>query len=395
MKIRRISVDEQLTRSATLQAYGFQSSPANDSTMDRLRESQRYYKDNVTFVVEDNGVTLAEASAIPMQQNIRNSVYPMAGVAGVATQPFARRRGHVKALLIELLGQMRETGHVLSALYPFRPSFYQRFGYVGVPKTRTVRFSPVDLASLLRAELVGDISWERAGNGYDAYRHFTQRLLIQRHGFALLPDYRSVQLRDAEDRWLVTARLGDEVVGAVTYRITHHGGDLVTDDLLITSPLSRTLLLKFFACHVDQVARVVTTVAPNEIPELWATDLSAVTETKISFPTSPAPMARVLSLDALTGMPTGPGRVEIEIVDDPFIAGRYVLDGMAGILDVSHGQVPAPTAKLTSAGLSGLVYGVLGPEDVVVRELGDIPRDAADQLRSLFPEIIPHFFASF
>lgn len=308
MNIRRMSPDERLTTSVTLEAYGFQPSPASSSEIEKLRKTQKYYKDNVTLVVEDGGVALAEASAIPMQQNVRSSVYPMAGVAGVVTQPLARRCGHVRTLLIELLGQMREAGHVLSALYPFRPSFYQRFGYVGMPKVRTVTFAPADLASLLHTELSGDITWERAGSGYDIYRHFTRRLLVQRHGFALLPDYRSIQLRDDDERWLVTARVNREVVGAVTYRIIHHGGDLVADNLLITSSLSRALLLQFFARHVDQVARVVATVAPDEFPELWATDLSATTEARISFPVSPAPMARVLSLDALTGMSTGPGR---------------------------------------------------------------------------------------
>lgn len=395
MEIRRMSPDERPTRSLALQAYGFQPSPPDDSAIERLRQTQKYYEDNITLVVEDSGVALAEASAISMRQNVRNSVYPMAGVAGVATQPLARRRGHARALIIELLGQLRETGHVLSALYPFRPSFYQRFGYVGVPKARTVTFSPAAIADLLRTELTGDITWERIGSGYDTYRNFTQRLLVQRHGFALLPDYRSVQLRDADERWLVTARLDREVIGAVTYRITHHAGDLVADDLLTTSSLSRMLLLQFFARHVDQVARVTAKVAADEMPELWATDLPAITEARISFPESPAPMARVLSLDALTGMRTGPALVAVEIVDDPFIAGRYVLDGMAGVLDVSRSQVSVPTATLTSAGLSGLVYGVLDPEDVVVRGFGDVPRDAADQLSSMFPRLIPYFFASF
>lgn len=395
MDIRRMSPDERLTTSVALEAYGFQPSPAHSSDIEKLRKTQRYYQDNITLVVEDSGVALAEASAIPMRQNVRNSVYPMAGVAGVVTQPLSRRSGHVRALLIELLGQMREAGHVLSALYPFRPSFYQRFGYVGMPKARTVTFSPADLADLLRTELTGDITWERVGSGYDAYRQFTQRLLVQRHGFALLPDYRSIQLRDADERWLVTARVNREVIGAVTYRIIHHGGDLVADDLLITSSQSRALLLQFFARHVDQVARVVATVAPDEIPELWATDLPATTEARISFPEYPAPMARVLSLDALTGMPTGPGRVAVEIVADPFIAGHYVLDSMAGVLDVRRGQISVPTATLTSAGLAGLVYGVLGPEDVVVRGLGDVPHDAAGQLSSMFSRLIPYFFASF
>ena len=256
-------------------------------------------------------------------------------------------------------------------------------------------FSPADLAGFLRTEPAGDITWERIGSGYDMYRDFTQQLLVQRHGFALLPDYRSVQLRDADERWLVTARFGRKIIGAVTYRITHQAGDLIADHLLITSSLSRGLLLQFFARHVDQVVRVTAKVAADEMPELWATDLPSCTEAKISFPESPAPMARILSLDALTGMRTGPGLVAVEIVDDPFIAGRYVLDGMAGILEVNRSQVSAPTATLTPAGLSGLIYGVLTPDDVVVRRFGDVPRDAADQLSSMFPRLIPYFFASF
>ena len=64
----------------------------------------------------------------------------------VAAQPLARRHGHVRALLMELLVRMRDTGCALSALYPVRPSFYERFGYVGLPKARTVTFSPADLA---------------------------------------------------------------------------------------------------------------------------------------------------------------------------------------------------------------------------------------------------------
>jgi len=68
----------------------------------------------------------------------------------VAAQPLARRHGHVRALLRELLGRMRDTGCALSALYPFRPSFCERFGYVGLPRARTVTFSSADLAGLMQ-----------------------------------------------------------------------------------------------------------------------------------------------------------------------------------------------------------------------------------------------------
>ena len=55
---------------------------------------------------------------------------------------------------------MRDTGCVLSALYPFRPSFYERFGYVGLPRARTVTFSPADSAGLMRKELPGEVDGE-------------------------------------------------------------------------------------------------------------------------------------------------------------------------------------------------------------------------------------------
>jgi GNAT superfamily N-acetyltransferase len=399
MKIRRLGDDERPTISMPLQEYGFQPSPAGGSDLARLCDAQQYYKGNITLIVEDHGTALAEVSAIPMRQNVRGLVYAMAGVAEVVTQPIARRRGYARTLLIELLGEMRETGHVVSVLYPFRPSFYERFGYVGMPQHRKVTFSPADLASLLTTPLVGEITWDRIGDRYEVYRDFTQRLLAQRHGFSLLPDYRSVQLRDANERWLVTARVDREVVGAVTYRIVKQGGDLIADDLLTTNPLSRALLLQFFARHVDQVGRIVTTVAADETPELWVTDLATVTETKTSFPECPAPMGRVLSLSALSGMSAGPGRVAVEIIDDPFVAGHYILDGMAGILDVSRARLPVPTttrtATLNSAGLSGLIYGVLQPEDIEIRGFGDVPRDAANEMRLLFPSLVPYVFASF
>jgi predicted N-acetyltransferase YhbS len=220
------------------------SSPISTATLDSLRGSMRYHEHNITLVAEDdNGDTLAEATAIPMSQNVRGAAYPMAGIAGVASLPLARRQGHVRGLLVELLGRMRDQGYVVSALYPFRPSFYQRFGYVGLPKARTVTFAPDAFADLLHTDLDGAVSWEPTRDGYEAFRALTRQLADRRHGFAVLPEYRTAELRDSEDRWLVTARSGGAVIGAMAYRITGHGGELVGEDLLTTGPLGRALIL--------------------------------------------------------------------------------------------------------------------------------------------------------
>ncbi|BCB74131.1 hypothetical protein GCM10022251_10680 [Phytohabitans flavus] len=395
MKIRRISSEERLTHAFPLQAYAFEASPAPLEDAARYRGYLPFQEDNVTLVAEEGGTSLAAVSALPMRQNVRGTLHPMAGVASVAVHPLARRRGHIRTLLTRLLGDMRDGGHPVTALYPFRASFYERFGYVGLPKRRRVTFAPGDLAHLVRADLPGEITWERISTGYDAYRAFTLRLAAERHGFAVFPDYRAERLREDDAHWLVAARVDGEVVGAAAYQISRHGGEMLVDDLLTTTPLSRALLLQFFARHVDQVDRVVAGIAADELPELWATDLGTVTEARTRVPNMNAPMARVLAVPPLAGAQVGPGRVVVEVVDDPFIAGTYLLDGRGGRLEVGGDESNVPRATLRAAGLSALVYGVLDPDDLPLRGFGAVPADAGAQLRTLFPRAVPYIFADF
>ncbi|MFI5489540.1 enhanced intracellular survival protein Eis [Micromonospora echinaurantiaca] len=397
MTVRRVTSEERLTTSFVLGAYAFEASPRSAARAEEFRRYLPYNEGNRTLVVEEDGSTLAAASAIPMRQNLRGAVLPMAGVAGVASHPLARRRGHVRTLLNQLLDEMRDEGHQLTALYPFRPSFYARFGYVGLPMPRTATFTPADLGELVAADLPGEVGWERIGDGYPTWREFTERCLRERHGFAIFPDYRDVGLRDRDEHWLLTARSGGTVTGAVTYRIDDHGGTLAAGDLLATDPYARALLLQFFARHVDQVAKVTVQLPADELPELWLTDLAVHVEARVARPDSAAPMARLLSVDALAGLPAGPGRVRVELTGDRWLAGTYLLDGTTGSVELVAGPATGtpPKATLTAAGLSALAYGVLDPAEVHLRGLGDVPVDAATELRRLFPRRLPYLFAGF
>ncbi|MGC4851911.1 GNAT family N-acetyltransferase [Micromonospora sp. DT4] len=396
MTIRRVTADDRLTTSFPLAAYAFESSPLGAARVGQFRDYLPYNEGNTTLTVEEDGVTLAAASAIPMRQNLRGVVLPMAGVASVATHPLARRQGHVRTLLHQLLDEMRDEGHLLSALYPFRSSFYARFGYVGLPKPRTVTFTPADLAPLLRTDLPGEVGWERIGAGYPLWRTFTEQCLRQRHGFSVFPDYRAVGLRDRDEHWLLTAQVDGEVTGAIVYRIDEHGGTLHGNELLVTDPLARMLLLQFFARHVDQVERVSVQVPPDELPELWLTDLDVHVEARVGRPASSAPMARFLSLDALHGLPAGAGRVRVELTGDRWLAGTHLLDGTSGTLEVvADASGRTPTATLTAAGLSALAYGVLDVSELPLRGLGEVPADAAAELRGIFGRAVPYLFADF
>ena len=130
-------------------------------------------------------------------------------------------------------------------------------------------FSPTDLAGLLRVDLPGDVSWDELVTGTTIIELHTA-LTGPATRFRATSRLRAARLRDTNERWLVTARVNNEVVRVATYHIIQHGGDLVADNFLIANPLSRALLLQFFARHIDQVARVIATVPPDETPELWA-----------------------------------------------------------------------------------------------------------------------------
>lgn len=373
--------------------YAFWGSPiSSDERSKQLDAIGTYWGENATLAVEEDGVDVAEGTSIPMRQNLRGTVYPMAGIAAVAAQPHVRRKGYIRALLNELFSQARDQGQVLSVLYPFRSSFYEKFGFASTPKTRTVRFNPADLGRLMRTDLDGTVEWQQIDTAYPTYREFTERFVTQRHGFSIFPPDRDLQLRDKNENWLLVAKSGDEVIGLSVYRIAEHGGTLEARNLLYTNPLGRALLLQFFARHVDQVAEVKVKVAADEFPELWATDLAVQVETKVKYPVTAAPMARVLSVEGLQGLKAGHARVGIEIVDDEFIAGKYVLDGTSGQLEITSGD---PTVQLTAAGFSGLVYGVLSPDEIGVRGFGSVPTEAIPELAKLFPRAVPYVFSEF
>ncbi|HEV8172938.1 MAG TPA: GNAT family N-acetyltransferase, partial [Actinoplanes sp.] len=71
----------------------------------------------------------------------------------------------------------------------------------------------------------------------------------------------------------------------------------------------------------------------------------------------------------------------------------YRLEGDGGQLNVTKGT--DASATLTIGGLSGLIYGVLDPIDVVTRGLGEVEAAAIAPLRTLFPQAKPYVFADF
>lgn len=395
--IRRVSGEELLTTAYPLHAYAFGATPGPAGEQERWRESLPYRQDNAVLVAFGAGRAEAVAVGISLRQNLRGTVVPMLGISGVATHPGARRRGHIRALLDQLHGEMRDAGHAVSTLYPFRMSFYERFGYVGFPKPRQVRLFSDGLDRMRNVDVPGEVTFHRIGEVFDDYHAFTERLLAERHGFSIFSHHVASELEKSNDHWVVFARHEGEIVGALLYRTSGFGDELRGRHFLTCGFVGRTLLLQWLAVHADQYSSFTFELPPDERPDLWYVDIRYTDETRIASPISSAPMGRVLSVEALAGIPAGPARITVEVVDDQFVGGSWTLDGSGGMLDVSAARTPSsvPTATLTSHGLAAVVYGVVDPAELPLLGYGSVDAEAAAALRTLLPGASPFVYAGF
>lgn len=76
---------------------------------------------------------------------IREQLFRCSGIAYVMTHPVSRKKGYVKQLMNEIILQNYKEGYDVSALWPFKHSFYQKFGYESCEKTITYKFSPSNI----------------------------------------------------------------------------------------------------------------------------------------------------------------------------------------------------------------------------------------------------------
>ena len=109
-------------------------------------------------------------------------------------------------------------------------------------------------------------------------------------------------------------------------------------------------------------------------------------------------MARLLSLDALRGLPAGPGRVRVELVGDRWLAGTHLLDGTTGALECWSATPPARASRPRRSPPPGSPPSRTGcwtRPSCRIRGLGDVPVDAAAELRGIFPRRVPYLFADF
>ncbi len=113
------------------------------------KDSEQYIQGAINFcrgfVAEEKGAVSSAMFYYPFHQNIHNRKFKMAGVGGVVTMPEARNRGMVREQFKVMQKDMIEQGYLTSCLQPFKPKYYQKFGWTNASQRLRCRINVLDI----------------------------------------------------------------------------------------------------------------------------------------------------------------------------------------------------------------------------------------------------------
>jgi predicted acetyltransferase len=137
-----------------------------------LAKDERIVSNDLLLACRD-GEPVGTATSYSMVMWVRGHAFPCQGVAYVGTIKTQRRSGGIaSAVMRATLDKARERGQVLSALMPFRASFYEHFGY-GLVERRTSWTIPLSVLP------TGSVEGFRFINGVDAARRACRQRMVE------------------------------------------------------------------------------------------------------------------------------------------------------------------------------------------------------------------------
>ncbi len=390
IQIKHLTTEESIHIYHFLDSYAFAPTPPLPE-LESYAEKIRKMKGTETYAVFSDNEPMTMASSKDLTQNIRGKLFKMGGIASVSSHPAARRKGYAKRLIRHIFKEFHKDSTPVSCLYPFKESFYQRFGYIALPQAKKIIFSPHKLSAILDMNIEGTVELVKFGEGYPAFRKYLQTRQNITHGMSIFTHADPESAKERES-WLVFAKYQGQVVGVMQYVLKGKMMEqhLQAYDFHYSTPRGKFLLLDWIARHVDQVSKVELRIHPAISGENLFTDLTPQHE-GLFFP----PMGRVIDLEQLAGLPVGEGEITLQITDTDcdWNIGVWKLTGSDGELKIDKGG--NPECSLTIHALAALVYGVYDPEEFLLRKWGDPNVEQQILLRRMFPPAIPFLLAMY
>lgn len=360
----------------------------DEQAQDRLRNRWPFGERRGLY--DEDGTLLTACRHLEFETRVRGEWLPMAGLSAVATPPEHRRRGLVRELVRESLGEYRERGMAISALWPFDRSFYRDLGW-GTACRYTSATVPPDALAPAREFASGSFRRVDADDHAELDRVYETWL-----------DGHTLATRRSAGWWRdrVFQRVKDRLYGYCWEREGEPAGYLLysvdeSDDgrrfrvyeAGYADEEAYLNLLRFCANHDSQVDEI-TLFGPEHDRLLDLVD----DESDLTVEVSVGPMVRIVDVRAaLEALP-------YPLVEDTLTVTVAVEDPLAGwnddTFEITVGEGTAavepsedvPDATIDVATLSQLFVGYLSARDV--RMFGDLVverEDVLETLDALFP----------
>ncbi|MCY3413000.1 MAG: GNAT family N-acetyltransferase [Candidatus Heimdallarchaeota archaeon] len=387
ISIRRASTEEELIIYKEMTNYAFAPSPTTEMDSER----KQYFVDNKWFLLYEGETPVSSLDSIPMTENVRGKIYPMQGIAGVSTYPMGRYKGYINQLMLHSINDAREEGKVFSTLYPFKQSYYGKFGYITFPQSRIAMFDTDKLRGVERIQTKGEFERLEIKDTFSRYYAFLKVYQNKKHGFGLFEPTLASKV-EKEKKWIVFVNRDNRDTGMMIYTTGGHMKDMKVSYFLYLDNDAKYVLLKYLALHIDQFYTISMRLMADERPENWLFDLDLEIKNREWVPSC---MGRVIDVAGLAGMQVGDGELNINILDElcPWNSGIWRFKGDNGTLRVERAE--KEECSLSIQGLSAIVYGGHDINDMAFRGWGELSEKSINTLQRLFPPLVPVLFELF
>lgn len=343
----------------------------------------------------DGARLVTQCMLFPFTVMIGGGALPCGGIGGVASPPEERRRGYIEQMLRGLCGELGERGTALCMLFPFKTSFYARFGWAVCMERRVYSGTPDLFRSFLeqqhgRFELAGEAQIGELNAIYTEALRGRFGLLVRDEKW-----WRKDVLSDGKKPYFTYLWRDDSGRGraylAYRWEARPHGGKaMICREIVACDPDARAQLFALIANHDSQCSEVVFR-APADAPvNLLLTD-------PLKCEIEPYFMLRLVDVAAALSAYTYPklasGRLTIAITDDWLVANNcvFALEVASGVAECR--RLPDSTVadlRCDVRLLTQLYSRYLRPRTAAAFGLLDAPNRAALALaEQLFAGLAP------
>jgi len=296
------------------------------------------------------------------RMRLRNAIVPMGGIGLLCSRLDARGKGAVRLMIERSLETMRDKGHAVSVLDPFRASFYRKYGWERFSRLQRLEIGPDGLVLPGAADPDHEIADLSAADEavmafYNRYAcsHYT---LIQRSAAEwrsrteILPWH-----MDTAARGVVRVSRGDSVVGLIGYDMSRKPDEwpptFSINLFLYEDEAAKRAMLGHLTRLSHQIKTLRFDIPTDEDFWPYILDTPEKSTTRDMF------MIRIVWLEALDGLAIEANdmQVAVEVVDDqaPWNAGTWRLaieDGTLRIASADQADLKCGIGALSSV-LSG------------------------------------------